>query len=205
MKDLQLDYTTFEAIMASTNLPVYYADDGIKYTLVISARDFIYRCKAQSTEDRTAFETDYKATSIETGTEDNAVALATYTYKFSRSGFPILPVALYLDGKQLVIPSGQSSGYVEFTYDVDVDLQGGYGQVCGAGAQVGDYLDATVRHPYYGEVNRFCNHMYLEGTTFYTIQSEGISQMTAGLTVRMAYFAADTNGRTVNMTLRMYK
>ena len=171
----------------------------------MSGREFIYTCQVSSDSDKVDFDTNYKPSAIEVTTKDDAIALATVPYKWAMSGYDIAQKSLYVDGKTLVIPVGENTAYVEWAYASMIELQGIDGATSNGGAVFGDYINMGVFHPLAGEVNRFGNQVYLIGNQEYGVVSDKVSQIPAGLKIRLTYNAVDTNGRQMIARLRVWK
>ena len=206
MEKLNISYATYKTLSNSYTLPTYYLNGGpAGYTLYMSGKNFIYICNIFMPDDITDFEGNYKDASTPTTENDDAIALATYPYKWAMSGYEIAQKSLYVDGKLLEITSGNNTGYVEWDYNSMVELQGVDGAVSNGGAVYGDYINMGIYHPIYGEINRFGNNVYLMGNQTYGVTSDKISQIPTGLKIRLTYQAVDTDGRQMVARLRIWK
>lgn len=206
MERLNTTYSVFKNLHTTYSLAIFYmADVQGMYVAYSATRDFIYVCYIQDPNDIIDFETNLKTSSVGVSCEADAVALSAFPYKCSESSYPVGNKGLFVIGRKLEIPVDESSGVLEWTFDTEVELQGGDGQVDSPGGKFGDYADFSIIHPIYGEIYRFATSVYILGTNTYEISSDLVAALPAGLIFRATYYAVDTDGRKVIMRLRCYK
>jgi len=207
MDKLAIPYNTIKEILTNYNVPIYYSyNDDNTYDLFSASKDFIYTCNITSSANILDFEENIKTNSVEvTGGENVAITLATIPYRWAYSGYKVVQKSLYIDGKTLTITPGSSGGYIEWQYASLVELQGLDAQVCGDGAQFGDYLNLTIEHPIVGEVNRFGNNVFMFENNIYGAIADVVADLAAGLKIRLSYYACDTNGRNILARVRCFR
>ena len=205
MEKLNIAYTTYKELVEKYNLPVYYTIIVNGYSLYSSGNNYIYICEIYNPEDISDFETNFKETGTQVESHDDAVALVTVPYISSYSGYDIAQAQLIIDGKILELPIDSTEGYIEWTFDYLVEIQGMDGLVIGDGAAEGDYITMTIQHPIYGEIKRFANNLYMYKNELYSVICDRVSQMPSGLSMRLTYNAVDGNGRKIIARARLFK
>lgn len=206
MKELKITYSVLKQLTSQYTLSLFYVKkpDCYCYNIFASGEDFVYHSSIYGDDEKLDFETNLMSYATETQLDDDAIALAIPIVKKSYSNNAVVAKGLYVEGKLLTL-TGTDEGYVEWTFDTIVELQGGDGQVTNGGATLGDYVNFGIFHPVYGEIYRFATNIYLYGNGIYQISSDLVAPLPAGLSIRMTYKAIDSNGRNVICRLRCYK
>lgn len=204
MKELQITYSTFKTIKNKFNIEVFYYELNPGYSIYLTSKEFIYNCSALTQAEMNDFENNYKNTSVLCESKDDAIALSTIPSEWSYSGYNIAMKGVFIEGKCLTVNEGASAGCVEWYYDTDIELQGidcetGETTVCG------DSLTLTIEHPLYGEIRRFGENYLVSPNRNYREISERVDTIPAGIRIRVAYNALDTNGRKCALRLRSFK
>jgi len=204
MKELMITYPVFKTIKLNYTLPSYHTSGNPGYVGVMASHYFIYVCNIADALDIADFEDNIKPSSIEASSVEDATALVCVPMKFSLSGYEVAQKGMYVDGKQLVIQPGSSSGYAEWVYGDQAELQGLDCETFDD-TKYGDHLSLTVEHPVYGEIRRFGNNYYISANKSYKEISERVDAIPAGIKIRVTYNAIDSDGRKCNLRLRTFK
>ncbi len=140
MKTASVEYLTFWSLVSSKNLLPQYIDGGVCYSIFATENNISWETIVQKDggSDQTDFETNHKASC---NLPLEVKAGAGRPIRVSASPQPDNTVE-HWKGYQLVLPAGQTSAYIDVSFDSTIYLHGGY--IVSADVDFDDYVQADV-------------------------------------------------------------
>ena len=140
MKEIGLSYTALKSLVSSKALLPQYVDTGSCYQVFAIESNICWQCIVQKDggSDQTDFEANYQSTcnqSLE------IKAGAGRPMRVSASPQPANTVE-HWKGFQIIVPAGQTTGYVDISFSTSVYLHGGY--IVSPDVDFDDYVSLDV-------------------------------------------------------------